>query len=106
MNFSALCFAESGASDNKCIETYHGAEPFSEVEMKNIRDYVVAVEPTPILALCLHSYSQLWMYPYGYATGALPQNVKEIVSIRCLIHKAHLGKIPGFCKISDLKKMP
>ncbi len=71
---------ESGASDNKCLETYHGPEAFSEIEMKNIRDYVLALEPTPILALCLHSYSQLWMYPYGYATGVFPDNVKEIVS--------------------------
>ena len=72
---------ESGASDNKCLETYHGPEAFSEIEMKNIRDYVLALEPTPILALCLHSYSQLWMYPYGYATGVFPDNVKEIVSL-------------------------
>ena len=48
--------------------------------MRNIRDYVLDLTPTPILALCLHSYSQLWMYPYGYKTGALPENVKEIVS--------------------------
>ena len=48
--------------------------------MRNIRDYVLDLQPTPILALCLHSYSQLWMYPYGYKTGAVPENVKEIVS--------------------------
>ena len=57
-----------------------GSEPFSEVEFRNIRDYVLKLEPTPILAHCLHSYSQLWLYPYGYAYDALPENWKEIVS--------------------------
>ena len=73
-------FSESGASSNKCSDTYMGPEPFSEVEYRNIRDYVLALEPTPILAHALHSYSQLWLYPYGYAHNALPDNWEEIVS--------------------------
>ena len=78
--FHHLSIPESGASDNKCLETYHGPEAFSEVEMRNIRDYFLDQKPTPILAMCLHSYSQLWMYPYGYKTGVFPENVREIVS--------------------------
>ena len=70
---------ESGASSNKCSETYMGSEPFSEIEFRNIRDYVLALDPKPILAHCLHSYSQLWLYPYGYAHNALPENWQEIV---------------------------
>lgn len=56
-----------------------GPEAFSEVEFRNIRDYVQTLEPTPILAHALHSYSQLWLYPYGYAHNALPDNWQEIV---------------------------
>ncbi len=71
--------SESGASNNKCTDTYHGPEAFSEVEMRNIRDYAQSLEPVPILSQCLHSYSQLWLYPYGYAYNAYPENVEEIV---------------------------
>ena len=48
--------------------------------MRNIRDYVMALEPSPILTVNLHSYSQLWMYPYGYGYFEYPENVEEIVS--------------------------
>jgi hypothetical protein len=39
------------------------------------------MEPSPILAVNLHSYSQLWMYPYAYDYNIYPDNVDEIVSI-------------------------
>jgi len=71
-------WGESGASSNKCSDTYMGPEAFSEIEFRNIRDYVQTLEPTPILAHTLHSYSQLWLYPYGYAHNALPDNWQEI----------------------------
>ena len=74
--------SESGSSSNKCSDTYMGPEPMSEIEFRNIRDYVLALEPKPILAHALHSYSQLWLYPYGYDYDALPENWKEIVSTR------------------------
>ena len=74
-----MSISESGSSSNKCSDTYKGSEAFSEIEFRNIRDYVVALDPKPILAHALHSYSQLWLYPYGYAHNALPDNWKEIV---------------------------
>jgi hypothetical protein len=40
----------------------------------------MALEPSPILTVNLHSYSQLWMYPYGYGYFEYPENVEEIVS--------------------------
>ena len=75
----SMSISESGSSSNKCSDTYKGSEAFSEIEFRNIRDYVVALDPKPILAHALHSYSQLWLYPYGYAHNALPDNWKEIV---------------------------
>ena len=50
----------------------------SEVESRNIRDYVQSLEPIPILSECLHSYSQLILWPYGYAHNAYPENYEEI----------------------------
>jgi len=76
-----IILLESGASNNKCTETYHGPEAFSEVETRNIRDYVLALDPVPVLAECFHSYSQLWLWPYGYAYNAYPENYQEIKTL-------------------------
>merc|ERR1712004_313081 len=59
-------YGESGVSHNRCMETYCGPEAFSEVEMRNIRDFVTTLDPVPVLGHCFHSYSQLWLWPYGY----------------------------------------
>merc|ERR1712066_801613 len=71
-------YGESGVSHNKCQETYCGPEAFSEVETQNIRDFVQTLDPVPVLGHCFHSYSQLWLWPYGYAYNAFPENKAEI----------------------------
>jgi len=71
-------YGESGVSHNRCMETYCGPEAFSEVEMRNIRDFVTTLDPVPVLGHCFHSYSQLWLWPYGYAYNAYPENRAEI----------------------------
>jgi len=71
-------WAESGASSNPCSETFAGPEAFSEPEMANIRDFVMGLEPVPVLSHTFHSYSQLWLWPYGYAYNAYPENREEI----------------------------
>lgn len=70
-------FGESGVSSNKCSDIYPGPEAFSEVETRNLRDYITSLDETPIFAACLHSFSQLWLYPYGYAYDTFPENVEE-----------------------------
>jgi len=74
----AFHYGESGVSHNRCMETYCGPEAFSEVETRNIRDFVETLEPVPVLGHCFHSYSQLWLWPYGYAYNAYPENKEEI----------------------------
>jgi len=74
----AFHFNEGGASNNKCSETYHGPSACSEIECQNIRDYVLTLDPVPVLATCFHSYSQLYLWPYGYAYDAYPENYEEI----------------------------
>merc|ERR1712117_474004 len=71
-------YAETGVSHSKCSETYCGPEAFSEPEMRNIRDFVMGLSPVPVLGHCFHSYSQLWLWPYGYDYGAYPDNYREI----------------------------
>jgi len=71
-------FGESGVSHNKCFETYLGPAAFSEVETANIRDFVLSLDPVPVWAHTFHSYSQLWLWPYGYAHNAFPDNKEEL----------------------------
>merc|ERR1712012_109657 len=52
-------WGETGVSSNPCTEIYPGTEPFSEVEMRNIRDFVQTLEPVPVLSQCFHSFSAL-----------------------------------------------
>merc|ERR1712126_420438 len=46
--------------------------------MQNIRDFVTTLDPVPVLGHCFHSYSQLWLWPYGYGYNAYPENREEI----------------------------
>jgi len=71
-------YGESGVSHNRCMEDYCGPQAFSEVETRNIRDFVQTLEPVPVLGHCFHSYSQLWLWPYGYGYNAYPENREEI----------------------------
>jgi murein tripeptide amidase MpaA len=71
-------FGESGVSHDKCSDVYCGPEAFSEIEMKNIVAFVQTLEPVPVLSHCFHSYSQLWLWPYGYAYNEYPDNWQEI----------------------------
>lgn len=74
----AFKWGENGVSHDPCSDVYLGSKPFSEVETRNIRDYVNNLSPVPLLGHCIHSYSQLWLWPYGYAYDAYPENWQEI----------------------------
>nr|ADD37916.1 Carboxypeptidase B [Lepeophtheirus salmonis] len=69
---------ESGVSDDPCSSIYPGSRPFSEIEVESIRKYVLALSPTPIMSLCIHSAAELFLYPYGYAVGAFTDNHAEL----------------------------
>merc|ERR1712080_53238 len=47
-------------------EVYCGKSAFDQVETANIRDFTRTLSPKPVLGHCFHSYSQLWLWPYGY----------------------------------------
>jgi hypothetical protein len=60
--------ATGGSSTNPCSETYRGPTPFSEPESTAIGTYA---KSTPNLKgyIDFHSYSQLWMRPWGYSSA-------------------------------------
>jgi len=62
----------SGSSSNPGSETYRGTAPFSEPETQAFRDYVLA-HPNIRAHIDFHSYSQLVMWPFGYAELEPPE---------------------------------
>merc|ERR1719290_225960 len=65
-------WADAGASSDSCSQTYQGPEAFSEVEARNVRDYVMAHKDQIKFYQTLHSYSQLVLFPWGYTTDPAP----------------------------------
>lgn len=63
---------EGGASDGACIDTYHGDQAFSEVETRNVRDFIDANKDTIKFFNSVHSYSQYVLLPWGYTEDPCP----------------------------------
>ncbi|TVZ51449.1 M14 family zinc carboxypeptidase [Dokdonia sp. Hel_I_53] len=55
----------SGSSNNPSSDTYHGTEPFSEIENKAVKWFVEQHEFT--VALNNHTFGEILYYPFGYA---------------------------------------
>jgi carboxypeptidase T len=55
-----------GSSGSTGSETYRGTAPFSEPETSALRDLLAA--QTPGMSVSAHTYSNLWLYPWGYDT--------------------------------------
>ena len=60
---------EIGASDNPCTDVYAGPRAFSEPETRAIADFISANKDQIKIFIALHSYSQLWLTPWGKLTG-------------------------------------
>ena len=58
-----------GASDSPWSDTYHGTAPFSEPETVALRDLALSFGDQLVAHMEYHSYSQLVMWPFGYAYG-------------------------------------
>jgi hypothetical protein len=67
-------------TDHKCSNNYPGNKAFSEIENRNIRDYIQSLKPAPTYANAFHSFGELLLYPYGYAVQEYPDNVLDLAS--------------------------
>ncbi|KAL1919542.1 uncharacterized protein VTP21DRAFT_2235 [Calcarisporiella thermophila] len=72
----AAGFGGPGASNNPCDETYHGPSAFSSPEARAMSQFISAKRPH--VYFDIHSYSQLWMWPYGYKCSGTPPNGANI----------------------------
>ncbi|KAG9231158.1 hypothetical protein BJ875DRAFT_128736 [Amylocarpus encephaloides] len=72
-----------GASTDPCSETYKGQSAGDAPENIILRNYLNNIAATQKLQLYIdvHSYSQLFMTPYGYSCSALATNNAEFQSL-------------------------
>ncbi|XP_026827132.1 carboxypeptidase B isoform X2 [Ooceraea biroi] len=70
---------EGGASSDPCHETYSGPFAFSEPETKAMADYILANKQHIRMYLTLHSYSQMWLVPWGH-THTKPPDYSDMMS--------------------------
>jgi hypothetical protein len=71
----------AGASTNPCSETYAGPSAFSEIEAVNLSNFLVPRNGSIKAYLTLHSYGEDILYPWGYATGQYPPDVKDLIAL-------------------------
>lgn len=70
---------EEGTSTDPCSDEFAGLKPFSEIEIANMRDWMLANKNSLGAYINLHSYSEEWLLLYAYAKGAYPSDYNELV---------------------------
>jgi len=76
-----------GSSSDPCSETYMGSEAFSEVENRNVRDFLLKNKDMIKFYNNIHSYSQLILLPWGWGYEE-PANIDAITQMAMLGHDA------------------
>jgi len=71
----------SGSSSNPCADTYGGPKAWSEPECQQVGGWLMTNKDHLKAYITLHSYSQLWMYSYGYKDHTYPPDVAELKAL-------------------------
>lgn len=66
-------------SRNGCSNSYGGPTPESEIETVTLIQLLSSAQHRIKATLFIHSFSQLWLSPYGYQTASLPADYSEMV---------------------------
>ncbi|CAF0843976.1 unnamed protein product [Adineta ricciae] len=61
-------WCEGGATHDPCDDIYCGSKPFSEIETLQVSKFISDHKDSIVHYINFHSYSQLWMTPWGYTT--------------------------------------
>ncbi|XP_053716897.1 carboxypeptidase B [Synchiropus splendidus] len=69
-----------GASSNPCSDTFCGYSPESEIEVKNVANFIRKNKSSIKAYLTIHSYSQLLLFPYSY-TYELAAHHSELMKV-------------------------
>jgi hypothetical protein len=60
-----------GASSNQCSDSYFGKYPFSEIEVKQLADFLLS-NKNIVSYISFHSFAQYLMFPYGILQISMP----------------------------------
>ncbi|XP_042894277.1 carboxypeptidase B-like, partial [Penaeus japonicus] len=74
-------WGEAGSSTRPCSFVYQGPQPFSEPETRALRDAVLEAQHRIKAYLSLHSYGQMFLYPWGFTAAANHSNTEELVKM-------------------------
>ena len=62
-----------GNSEDPCAQNYRGAAPFSEPELRAVRDFVVTRKEEIKFLYNFHSYGNMYLWPYN---GSNPDDIE------------------------------
>ncbi len=65
-------YDDNGSSPDPSSTTYRGPAPFSEPETQAIKWFTDSIQP--VVAIDYHTYSNLLMFPWGYANIPIPDD--------------------------------
>lgn len=102
-----ICFiSEEGASKAPCSDQYCGPSPFSESEVKSVADFISMHKCTIKAFIDFHSYSQLWMTPWGYTKDLPADYTDQASSLLCIyvysLHCYHYASFQTYFRCKDL----
>jgi hypothetical protein len=68
-----------GSSPSACSETFRGPNANSENEIRTTTTFLTNLANSKIIAgfMCMHSYSQLWLSPWGYHSSSTDDEVEQ-----------------------------
>ncbi|PIC30669.1 hypothetical protein B9Z55_021835 [Caenorhabditis nigoni] len=67
---------EAGANRTPCSNIYMGSHPYSEPEIRGLKEYFTWQITNPMVYISLHSYGQLLLSPWGY-TNERTENYQD-----------------------------
>ncbi|KAH7099622.1 putative carboxypeptidase [Auriculariales sp. MPI-PUGE-AT-0066] len=83
-NWNTSWAQATGASTDPCAQDFKGLAPADAPETKALQEFVnklASSEPGALMYSDWHSYSQLFMTPYGYTCDQLPPDNDELTSL-------------------------
>ncbi|CAD5206686.1 unnamed protein product [Bursaphelenchus okinawaensis] len=86
-------WATTGSSTDPCHDTYHGTGPFSESESRSVKEFLEKTKVDGFMSF--HSYSQLWLIPYGHKKRTYPEDYSTVLKPLALQATNALGKLYG-----------
>ncbi|KAF5301245.1 hypothetical protein FQR65_LT00945 [Abscondita terminalis] len=93
-----------GASTNSCSIAYKGPSAFSEIETRNVKNYIDNLRNRIKLYLSLHSYGNYILYPWGYTTSKATDE-EELNNLAQEVNKAIVKARGEKYKIGRLSKI-